>query len=158
MDVRVDGERIRLEREKRAWSQEHLAGAAGIGVRTIQRIEATGVTSYESVRAIAAALQMPVTDLRTGDGPSQTAPRSSEFDVPARVDLGAAPGPTLPGAARVRLACRCFAGAAVFAVLAGTSGFLLLEDYRQVRVLRTLELWVTDAAPATAAAERVEGR
>ena len=48
MDVQVDGELIRSEREKRAWSQEHLAGAAGIGVRTIQRIEATSVASYES--------------------------------------------------------------------------------------------------------------
>jgi hypothetical protein len=49
MDVQVDRDRIRSEREKRAWRQEHLAGAAGIGARTIQRIEATGVASYESV-------------------------------------------------------------------------------------------------------------
>ena len=43
MDVQVDGDLIRSERERRAWSQEHLAGAAGIGVRTVQRIEATGI-------------------------------------------------------------------------------------------------------------------
>ena len=39
MDVQVDPNLIRSEREKRAWSQEHLAAAAGIGARTIQRIE-----------------------------------------------------------------------------------------------------------------------
>ena len=68
MDVQVDGDLIRLEREKRAWSQEHLAGAAGIGVRTIQRIEATGVASYESARAISAALDIPLGELRADDG------------------------------------------------------------------------------------------
>ena len=109
MDVRVDGERIRLEREKRAWSQDHLAGAAGIGVRTIQRIEATGVASYESVRAIAAALQMSITDLRAGRGPGPSAPRSSEADLPARVDVAAASRLRLPGAARVRFAGRWLA-------------------------------------------------
>jgi transcriptional regulator with XRE-family HTH domain len=116
MDVQIDGDVIRLEREKRAWSQEHLAGAAGIGVRTIQRIEATGVASYESVRAISAALEIPVGKL----GAARALPR-----LPAVRWLGV--------------------GLAV-AILTGTSGFLLLKDYQKVRVLRTLEHWVTSEA------------
>ena len=36
-------------------------------------------------------------------------------------------------------------------VLAGTGGFLLLKDYQQVRVLRTLEQWVTSEAEVSVA-------
>jgi transcriptional regulator with XRE-family HTH domain len=124
MDVQVDGELIRSEREKRAWSQEHLAGAAGIGVRTIQRIEGTGVASYESVRAISAVLELPLNTLRATQG---------------------APP------ARLRSAGRWLGAALALTILAGTGGFLLLQDYQQVRVLRTLESWVTSPAETSAA-------
>ena len=135
MDVQVDRDRIRSEREKRAWSQEHLAGAAGIGARTIQRIEATGIASYESVRAISAALEIAVSELRA-DGAWETAPAL---------------------AAPLRFTVRWLGPAVVLAILAGMSGFLLLKDYQKVRVLRTFEQWVT--APAQAdAANRPDGR
>ena len=62
MDMQVDRYKIPMHRERRAWSQEHLAHAAGLGLRTIQRIEATGVASYESIRSIASVLQMPIAD------------------------------------------------------------------------------------------------
>ena len=123
MDVQVDASFIRLEREKRAWSQEHLAGAAGIGVRTIQRIEATGVASYESVRAISAALEVPVSNLRREGS-------STRFGFLARW-LGVA---------------------AALALVAGSGGFFLLKDYQKVRLLRTVEHWVTDTQPSTDAA------
>jgi transcriptional regulator with XRE-family HTH domain len=129
MDVQVDADFIRLEREKRAWSQEHLAGAAGIGVRTIQRIEATGVASYESVRAISAVLEVPLGSLRRDDG-------SSGGVVRVRRRLGSF--------------VRWIGAAAVLAVLALSSGFFLLKDYQKVRVLRTVEQWVTDPAPSLA--------
>lgn len=127
MDVQVDADFIRSEREKRAWSQEHLAGAAGIGVRTIQRIEATGIASYESVRAISAALEIPVARLRRGDGVQEV----------TRV-----PRPRL---ARLM---RWVGAAAALAVFALSTGFFLLKDYQKVRVLRTVEQWVTDSQPS----------
>lgn len=127
MDVQVDADFIRSEREKRAWSQEHLAGAAGIGVRTIQRIEATGIASYESVRAISAALEIPVARLRRGDGVQEV----------TRV-----PRPRL-----ARL-LRWVGAAAALAVFALSTGFFLLKDYQKVRVLRTVEQWVTDSQPS----------
>jgi transcriptional regulator with XRE-family HTH domain len=64
MDMRVDPKRIRAERERRAWSQEHLATVSGLGLRTIQRIEKTGAASFESVRALAAVLEVSVAELR----------------------------------------------------------------------------------------------
>ena len=140
MDVQVDRELIRSEREKRAWSQEHLAAAAGIGARTLQRIEATGIASYESVRALSAALEIPVPALRADD---MAGPPSTE----------AAHAPAAP----LRFALRWLGTAVVLAMLAGMGGFLLLHDYQKVRVLRTFEQWVT-AEPSLGAANTPDGR
>ncbi len=63
MDMRIDAERIRLERTNRAWSQEHLASVTNLGLRTIQRIETLGNASNESVSAIASAFELPVSTL-----------------------------------------------------------------------------------------------
>ena len=63
MDMKINSALIKAEREKRAWSQEHLASVAGLGVRTIQRIEASGSGSPESVKALASVLELSVTDL-----------------------------------------------------------------------------------------------
>ena len=78
MDVTVDSKLIRLEREKRAWTQEHLAKAAGLSLRTIQRVEKTGAASFESVRALAAVFELSVADLR------DPAPVEEPHDAPAR--------------------------------------------------------------------------
>ena len=64
MEMQVNTQLIRTEREQRAWSQSHLADVSGLGLRTVQRIEATGRASYESASAIAAAFSIPVADLR----------------------------------------------------------------------------------------------
>ena len=64
MEMQIDSSLIRSEREKRAWSQEHLAKLTGLGLRTIQRIEATGAASYESAGALASVLSIPLADLR----------------------------------------------------------------------------------------------
>jgi transcriptional regulator with XRE-family HTH domain len=64
MDMKLNSGVIRQEREKRAWSQEHLADVTGLTLRTIQRIEATGSASYESAGAIAAVFDQPVNTLR----------------------------------------------------------------------------------------------
>jgi transcriptional regulator with XRE-family HTH domain len=137
LDVQVDGELIRLEREKRAWSQEHLAGAAGIGARTVQRIEATGIASYESARAISAALEVPVAILRT-DKPKLPPPSVAPASQPRRRPI-----------LRTASTLHWIGAASVFVVFAAASGFLLLEDYQKVRVLRTVEHWVT-SGPETA--------
>ena len=147
MDVQVDSDLIRSEREKRAWSQEHLAGAAGIGARTIQRIEATGIASYESVRAISAALEISVDRLRRDEPP----PRSA--DLPNAAAL-AAPR----SSARLRFAARWLGLASALAFGAGAGGFFLLEDYQKVRILRTVEVWVTQAQPAAASVDGSSAR
>lgn len=72
MEMQVSSQLIRSEREKRAWSQSHLAGVTGLGLRTVQRIEATGSASYESVAAIASVFSMTVEELQVAIMPESS--------------------------------------------------------------------------------------
>lgn len=58
MDMKINKEILRRERELRAWTQSHLAEVADLSMRTVQRIERTGDVSMESAGALAAALNI----------------------------------------------------------------------------------------------------
>jgi transcriptional regulator with XRE-family HTH domain len=62
-EMKLDVERLRKLRESRGWSQEQLASAAGLSVRTVQRAEADGTSSRETKVCLAAALGVPHADL-----------------------------------------------------------------------------------------------
>ncbi|CAI0801487.1 anaerobic benzoate catabolism transcriptional regulator [Serratia proteamaculans] len=55
--------RIRQLRLEKGWSQEQLATIAGLSTRTVQRIENGEQASLETLTAIAAALELQVSDL-----------------------------------------------------------------------------------------------
>jgi transcriptional regulator with XRE-family HTH domain len=59
-EVKLNPEGIKRLRESKSWTQEHLASAAGVSLRTIQRMEADGSSSAESRLAVAVALGVPV--------------------------------------------------------------------------------------------------
>ncbi|MEO9133032.1 MAG: helix-turn-helix transcriptional regulator [Sphingomonas sp.] len=63
MHFTPNAEKIRRWREERHWSQEHLAAVAGIGVRTVQRIENGETASNETLMALAAAFSVDVAAL-----------------------------------------------------------------------------------------------
>jgi len=63
MEMKLDSNLVKSERQKRAWSQAHLAEVTGLGLRTIQRIEKTGSASYESVRALASVFSLEIEEL-----------------------------------------------------------------------------------------------
>lgn len=63
MQMKPDAGKIKRWREERMWSQEHLADLAGIGLRTVQRIENGEQASRESVMALAAAFNVDVSVL-----------------------------------------------------------------------------------------------
>jgi len=56
--MQVSAETVRRERQRRGWTQQHLADAAGCSLRTVQRIESHGVASNESVSALCAVFEM----------------------------------------------------------------------------------------------------
>jgi transcriptional regulator with XRE-family HTH domain len=58
MAFKADADKIKRWREERHWSQEHLAELAGIGLRTVQRIENGDTASRESLTALAAAFNV----------------------------------------------------------------------------------------------------
>ena len=112
MDMKVDSKRIRAERERRAWSQEHLATVSGLGLRTIQRIEKTGAASFESARALGVRVRGRRRELANrARGPARDAERRepcippstrraapSRFRFRAKPMLGAAAALTAAGA------------------------------------------------------------
>ncbi|MDY6982695.1 MAG: helix-turn-helix domain-containing protein [Pseudomonadota bacterium] len=60
--MKIDTTLLKQERNRRAWSQDHLACVAGIGLRTLQRIESSGSASNESIASIATAFGMTVAE------------------------------------------------------------------------------------------------
>ena len=63
MQMKVDPDKIKRWREDRCWSQEHLADAAGISLRTVQRLENGESALRETVMALAAAFDVDVSVL-----------------------------------------------------------------------------------------------
>ncbi|HNX04542.1 MAG TPA: helix-turn-helix domain-containing protein [Opitutales bacterium] len=69
--------KIKLERARRAWTQEKLADECGLSVRTVQRIECGEAPSAETLRLIAKALDVPVSEM--GRCPGRNVFRSPYF-------------------------------------------------------------------------------
>jgi len=58
--MRVNAELILRMRRDQAWSQEELAIAAGLNLRTIQRIEKEATASLQSLKALASAFTVNI--------------------------------------------------------------------------------------------------
>ncbi len=56
MDTKINADLVKTLRLKNAWSQDQLAQAAGLSLRTIQRVENSGAASLDSRAAIAVVL------------------------------------------------------------------------------------------------------
>jgi len=67
----INAEQVRLERQRRGWTQQHLADAAGCSLRTVQRIEKQGLASNESVSALCAVFGIDRTELLVDDPDSR---------------------------------------------------------------------------------------
>jgi transcriptional regulator with XRE-family HTH domain len=71
MDMKAKSSLIRKYRTERLWSQEQLAEISGLGLRTIQRLEARGSGSQESIKALAAVFNVEADTLFWRDGAYQ---------------------------------------------------------------------------------------
>ena len=61
--MKINVELVLNGRKQRSWSQDELAIASGLNLRTIQRIESEGSASLQSKKALASALELDVLDL-----------------------------------------------------------------------------------------------
>lgn len=63
MSICIDCAGLRQARAAHLWTQEDFAAASGLSTRTIQRIEARGRCSKDSLKALAAALDIDPLEL-----------------------------------------------------------------------------------------------
>jgi transcriptional regulator with XRE-family HTH domain len=61
--MKINAELVLELRGKKSWSQEELALAAGVNLRTIQRIEKEASASLQSKKALASAFGIHISDL-----------------------------------------------------------------------------------------------
>ena len=66
--MKIHSDRVRQLRTGRQWSQEQLAAACGLNLRTVQRLESSGNASMESVRALAAVFGVDAGELIVAGG------------------------------------------------------------------------------------------
>ncbi|MBA6232867.1 MULTISPECIES: helix-turn-helix transcriptional regulator [unclassified Colwellia] len=60
MEMIINAEKVIAERKIRAWSQQHLADASAVSLRTIQRVENNGSGSLETIKALASCFELNV--------------------------------------------------------------------------------------------------
>ena len=65
MEMHLNIDKLKYLRDSKAWSQSQLAEIAGLSLRTIQRIEKSGIASPESVKAICASYGIEAKDILT---------------------------------------------------------------------------------------------
>jgi transcriptional regulator with XRE-family HTH domain len=61
--MKINADLIVKLRKERSWSQDELAIASGLNLRTIQRVEKCASASLQSKKALAAALEIDTRDL-----------------------------------------------------------------------------------------------
>lgn len=61
--MEVNAKLIKTSRTSNNWTQQHLADACDLNIRTIQRVERYGNASSETVSALAAVLELPTEEI-----------------------------------------------------------------------------------------------
>lgn len=61
--MEVNALKIKALRNERSWTQQHLADACGISLRTVQRVERYGNTSKETLMSLAAVFELAQSEL-----------------------------------------------------------------------------------------------
>ena len=63
MEYMINSELVKILRNEKTWSQDHLASVSGLSLRTIQRIEKEGKCSLDSKRALASVFEINANEL-----------------------------------------------------------------------------------------------
>ncbi len=80
----VNASQLKQLRQSRNWTQQQLADACGLSMRTIQRVEKDGVASNDTVAAYAAVFELQASELLiTVDEFESTHRRGDKQGIPA---------------------------------------------------------------------------
>jgi len=86
-EMKLSAIAVRRSRIERGWSQEQLAIAAGLSLRTVQRVESEGIASLSTASGLAATFAVPLVQLQ--EEPPQAQPPFGAT-VPGNLFLGLA--------------------------------------------------------------------
>ena len=64
-EVKLNTSKILTLRSNKCWSQEELASASGLSVRTIQRVEKSGIASLETTKALSSVFGVSPLELQS---------------------------------------------------------------------------------------------
>jgi len=78
MEMKINSQKIISARKNKAWSQQHLADASGVSLRTIQRVENNGTGSLETIKALASCFELDVNELFEIETMSETRANKSQ--------------------------------------------------------------------------------
>lgn len=80
----INAESVKQLRQQRGWTQQHLADACDISIRTIQRVEKEGSASSETLLGLCAVLEVDQATLRSVPHPNADELRAiSIYNQPA---------------------------------------------------------------------------
>lgn len=87
MEMELNKETLKNQRDRRAWSQTQLAEVSGLSLRTIQRIEKTGVASQESAKSLASVFECSISELVVTDVAVQVKSKFALNNMSAKAKL-----------------------------------------------------------------------
>ena len=138
--MKINVELVLKARKSKCWSQEELAIASGLNLRTIQRIEKESAAALQSKKALASALEIDVRDLDYEEIRMKTCPECSSKEVYQcndEIETTTISGDLLP-----KLGTGLFASAKVRPVVCAECGNLrLYVSTDAIETMKTSEHW-----------------
>lgn len=72
--MRVNASLVKQLRTEKSWTQQHLADACGISLRTVQRVERYGTASNETLMALSAVFEVTQVEIQEPEVLAQVMP------------------------------------------------------------------------------------
>jgi DNA-binding XRE family transcriptional regulator len=139
--MKIDVKIILKLRAEKAWSQEELAKTSGLNLRTIQRIEKSGIASLHSKKVLASALGIDVQDLNYKEMHMTPCPECKSEEVyqyKDYIDSTMMGGELLP-----KLSSSIFSSAKIRPVVCSNCGFLrYFVSAEALEKLKTSKHWM----------------
>jgi transcriptional regulator with XRE-family HTH domain len=137
----INAQLIRNSRAERAWSQEDLAEATGLNLRTIQRIEKSGTASLQSRKSLALAFDLDIADLDHKEQQMSPCPECRSEEVYQYKEL--IESSTIGGEQVPKLASSLFSAAKILPVICASCGYLrYFADSKARAKLKTSKGWM----------------